>query len=573
MTNLDQLKTCIEWCKDHGAIIDDRLEFKVTQDAGVTAIAKSVIKTTEPLISVPANLLITKELAEKEFGSASGAVSSENPNALVQLFTAKMKFDPSARPFHKPYFDILPTKLDQPYFWKLQEVELLKGTDIYLLMKQNLRKIVKEWHVLLDQLKLKPEDGELYEQSEAQDFDILKYICEYREQHKSISWKSFVAYLWATGIFTSRAFPKLVLEEKCSSINEAFLYPLVDLLNHKNDTKVKWTFTNDNVCFVSQEIMKEGEEVLNNYGEKSNEDLLLSYGFVQDQNPYDLTRLTLRLTKEMIDEALNAELGFSEKNKVADDCVQFQITAMEPLPSSMVNFFGYLCKLGSEADVTLRSFLEGQDQLHSILMQKLDFFRTHSKIDSAKYKTCNSKVLQVIRKYFNSEKTLFNTSLEALQKTQKEVLTKNSSMITSFKTIFKRDKQFANSLLLTFGVTKYDDLLTENCMKEALFLWIVRVANMDSYPQKFDFSVPQFIYDSFQEVSGSIVIERNNVSDFMDFYKKLFPGLSNKIPEVFSPGNWGIRQFIVADTVMDRLVWTRKLTQEPFFIVRVPFKL
>lgn len=573
MTSVGQLERCIEWCRNNGATIDDRIEFKVTEDTGITAIAKAPIKTTEPLISVPTKLLVTREHAEKEFDLISDKISTGNPNALVQLFTAKMKFDPKAQCFHKPYFDILPTKLEQPYFWNLEEIELLKGTDLYLLLKQNLRNIAKEWHELLRHLKLEPEDGQLYELIKKQDFDIIRYVCEYREKHPLVSWKSFAAYLWASGIFTSRAFPKLVMDEKCSNINEAFLYPLVDLLNHKNDTKVKWTFANDKVSFVSQETLKEGDEVYNNYGDKSNEDLLLSYGFVQDNNPYDLTRLTLRLSKEIIAEAAGAGLGFTEKNKVAEDCVQFQITAKEPLLNSMVNFFGYLCKLASEAEVTLRSFLEGQDQLHSILMQKLDFFRTHSKIDSSKYKTCDPKVLQMIRKYFSSEKTLFNSSLEALQKIQKRVLTNNSSMMISFKTMFKRDKQFANSLLLTFGVTKYDDLLSKNCLREALFLWIVRVANMDSYPQKFEYSVPQFVSDSFREVSGSIVVERNNVTEFMDFYKTLFPGLTQKIPEVYGPGNWGIRQFIVADTVMDRLVWTRKLTQEPFFIVKVPFKL
>lgn len=572
MTSTKDLHAFIEWSKSHGTFIDDRIDFKVTQDAGVAAFAKVTIKTSEALISVPKELLITNELAEKEFGRTTNTVSSGNPNALVQLFAAKMKFDSTAN-FYKPYFDILPIKLDQPYFWNLEEIELLKGTDIYLLVKQNLRNIVEEWHNLLQELKLEPQDKELIQLAKKQDFDILRYICEYREKNSCFSWKSFVAYLWATGIFTSRAFPKLILEQNCSNINEAFLYPLVDLLNHKNDAKVKWTLTGDKVSFTSQETLKEGDEIFNNYGDKSNEELLLSYGFVQDQNCYDLTRLTLRLTKDMISEALNANLGCTEKNKVASDCVQFEITMKDPLPQNMVNFFGFLCKLGSEAAVTTRSYLEGQDQLHSILMQKLDFFRTHSKIDASKYKTCNARTLQMIKKYFNSEKSLFNTSVEALQKSQKEAITKRSSSMISFKAIFKRDKQFANSLLLTFGVTKYDDLLSKNCLKEALFLWIVRVANKDSYPQKFDYAVPQFVYDTFQEVSGSIVIERNNVTEFMDFYKTLFPGLANKIPEVYGVGNWGIRQFIVADTVMDRLVWTRKLTQEPFFIVREPFKL
>lgn len=574
MSSEEQLKEFLSFCKQNGANIDQRIAFKVTPSAGITAIANSAIKTQDSLISVPKKLLITRELAEEEFGVKNASVSNGNPNALLQLYVAKMKFEPTAKPFHKPYIDILPSTLDQPYFWNSKELGLLKGTDLYLLLKENLRRNIKEWAELLANVNIDPFDGEVYEQLKASEtFDVLNYVCEYREKHSEIPWNSFAAYLWATGIFTSRAFPRLVIDEHCSNLNEAFLYPVVDLLNHKNDTQVKWTFEQDNVCFRTSETLKEGDEVSNNYGEKSSEELLLSYGFIQENNQYDRTRLTLRLDGETIEQALTGNLGLTKDNVVANDCAQFVITADEPMPNAVANFFGYLCKLKSEAEVTLRSFLEGQDELRAILVQKVEFFRTRSKISPADCAGCHSNVIQLIKKYMNSEKKLYNGSLEALQKTQKEVLKKNSALMVSFKSIFKMDRKFANSLLLAFGVVKYDDLVTKNRLRESLLLWIVRVANRDSYPQKFEYTVPQFIFDTFQEVSGSIVIERNDVAEFIDFYKKLFPGLTDKIPEVFSPGNWGIRQFIVADTVMDRLVYTRKLTQEPFFIVRVPFKL
>lgn len=574
MPSEDQLQKFIEFCRKNGTNIDERISFKITPSAGVTAIATSCIHTQDPLISVPRKLLITRELAEEEFGVTSGTVSSGNSNALLQLYIAKMKFEPSAKPFHRPYFDILPDTLNQPYFWSFKELQLLKGTDLYLLLKQNLRRIIREWWELLDKLQIDAADKEIYQGLESsEDFDVLRYVCEYREKHQSFSWKSFAAYLWATGIFTSRAFPRLVIDKDCSNLNEALLYPVVDLLNHKNDAQVKWTFEHDKACFISSESLKEGDEVFNNYGDKSSEDLLLSYGFLQENNRYDRTRLTLRLDSGTIEQALASNLGMTKDNVIADDCAQFVITAKDPLPNTVVNFFGHLCKLKSEAEVTLRSFLEGQDELSSILVQKLDFFKMRSKLNPADYKGCNPNVIQMIKKYMNSEKKLLHGSLDALQKSQKDIMKKNSALMVSFKSIFKMDKKFADSLLLSFGVVRYEDLVTKNRLRESLLLWIVRAANKDSYPQKFGYTVPEFIFDTFQEVSGSIVIERNDVTEFMEFYKNLVPGLTEKIPEVFGPGNWGIRQFIVADTVMDRVVYTRKLTHEPYFIVRIPFKL
>ncbi|QLL30371.1 hypothetical protein HG536_0A01880 [Torulaspora globosa] len=574
MPSEDQLQKFIEFCRKNGANLDERISFKITRSAGVTAVATSAIHTQDPLISVPEKLLITRELAEKEFGVNSATVSSGNSNALLQLYIAKMKFEPSAKPFHKPYFDILPDTLNQPYFWSLKELELLKGTDLYLLLKENLRRIIREWWKLLHKLQIDAVDKEIYEGLESsEDFDVLRYVCDYREKHQSFSWKSFAGYLWATGIFTSRAFPRLVIDKACSDLNEAFLYPVVDLLNHKNDTQVKWTFEHEKVCFITSETLKEGDEVFNNYGDKSNEDLLLCYGFLQESNRYDRTRLTLRLDSETIEQALASNLGMTKENVIADDCAQFLITAQDPLPNAVANFFGYLCKLKSEAEVSLRSFLEGQDELSSILVQKLDFFKVRSKFSPADREGCNPDVIQMIKKYMSSERKLIQGSLEYLQKRQKDILKSNSALMVSFKSIFKMDRKFADSLLLSFGVVKYEDLVAKNRLRESLLLWIVRAANKDSYPQKFQYTVPEFIFDTFQEVSGSIVIEKNDVAEFMEFYKNLFPGLTEKIPEVFGPGNWGIRQFIVADTVMDRVVYTRKLTHEPYFIVRVPFKL
>lgn len=574
MTSVKELETCINWCKENGATIDDRVEFKITGTTGITAVASGLISTEGPLICVPKELLITNELAKKKFGVTEEIISKTNPNALVQLYTAKLKFDRTEKSFYSPYIDLLPLKLEQPYFWNSEEIELLKGTDLYLLLKQKLEKLVNEWFDLFSTLKLKPEGSDLYkEMNGSSNFDILKFLSSVRHDNETIPWNSFAAYLWADGIFTSRAFPKLIIDNHCSSINEAFLYPIVDLLNHKNGENVKWVFQNDQVCFITQEVLKIGDEIFNNYGDKSNEDLLLSYGFTEDNNPYDFARLTLKLEGQLVSEASKYVADLNDDNIVADNCVQFKLYAKRLLPNKLVNFFAYLCRLKSETGLTLRSVLEGQDELCSILMQKFEFFKTRCKIDSSKYNTCDARVIQMVRKYFNCQKKLFNSSLEALQKLQKEILKKKSPLMITFKTLYKSDKTFANSLLISFGVTKFEELITKNCMREALLLWIVRIANKDSYPHKLEYTIPQFIYDTFQEVSASIIIEKDDVIEFMDFHKKLFPSLSEKIPEVFGPGNWGVRQFIVADTVMDRLVWTRKATKEPFFIKLEPFNI
>lgn len=561
---MEKLEACIKWLRENDGFVDERVEFKHNTNTGISAHVKDSVATDQPLIRVPENLLLTNEKAQEAFQLGIEAINKDYPNSLLQLYVAKLKFEEDAGSFFKPYIDMLPLQLEQPYFWDANDLQLLKGTDIYLVMKQHLPKLLQEWTSLLQKLKIAPSDD--LAKLHAPDVDLFDYLQKCPPEASKVSWTSFSSYVWAAGIFASRAFPKIALTNRCLSINEAFLYPIVDLLNHNNDTKVKWYSENGQMCFVTQERLQSGDELFNNYGNKSNEDLLLSYGFVQDNNQYEDSRLTLRLDEQLLSEAVLHGVALTDE-RVADNCVQFKLTKKCLLPENLVQLFAYLHKLKSEEGINLRNTLEGSDGLQSILMQKVEFFRNRFKIDAS------NKRRRTLRKYFDSQRKMFQAGVESLQKRQKEIVKSNSPFMTSFKSIYKSDKKFANSLLLVFGVTKFDDLITKDCTRDALLLWIVRISNKEAYPRKLEFEVPQFIYDTFQEVSSTIVVERHDVMEMMPFYKKMFPSLSEKIPEVFSEGNWGIRQFIVADTVLDRLVWTRKLTQEPFFIKKHPMGL
>ncbi|KAH8647264.1 hypothetical protein BX600DRAFT_152170 [Xylariales sp. PMI_506] len=96
-------------------------------------------------------------------------------------------------------------------------------------------------------------------------------------------------YLWAYGIFTSRSFrPSLVIpdadtmELPCAIDDFAVLLPLYDLGNHSPAAKTSWLTDADaqTVSLVSGEAYEAGQQVFNNYGLKSNAELLLGYGFM-----------------------------------------------------------------------------------------------------------------------------------------------------------------------------------------------------------------------------------------------------------------------------------------------------
>ena len=111
--------------------------------------------------------------------------------------------------------------------------------------------------------------------------------------------------------------------------------------------------------------------------------------------------------------------------------------------------------------------------------------------------------------------------------------------------------------MLSLGVTRYEDLINKKLTRQALLLWIVKAHNSDLYSKRMD--VPSFVKDTYKQVSESISIEKEDVMEYMDFYKSFFPSLAEKIPEIYNVGSWSIKDFVIAGTVIDRIVWIRRI--------------
>jgi len=72
------------------------------------------------------------------------------------------------------------------------------------------------------------------------------------------------------------------------------LFPVQDASNHSNDAHVDWTFDPGRFTISINDPVEAGGEVLNNYGWKGNDELLMGYGFCVPDNPYDTVMLTLK---------------------------------------------------------------------------------------------------------------------------------------------------------------------------------------------------------------------------------------------------------------------------------------
>lgn len=96
----------------------------------------------------------------------------------------------------------------------------------------------------------------------------------------------------------SRAFPiKVIGETNADEVSAPILVPGLDFFNHSRDAKVTWTWVSkpgeSQVTLTLHNRCKKDEQVFNSYGPKSNEELLASYGFVNDGMEDDAVTLKL----------------------------------------------------------------------------------------------------------------------------------------------------------------------------------------------------------------------------------------------------------------------------------------
>ncbi|KAL9124357.1 MAG: hypothetical protein Q9217_006307 [Psora testacea] len=89
-------------------------------------------------------------------------------------------------------------------------------------------------------------------------------------------------YLWSATILSSRSFPGSALPQE--NLVSPVLIPGLDLLNHSSLAKVAWDWNGSTCSIKTDGSLAAGSEIFNNYGPKSNEELLIGYGFCIPNN-------------------------------------------------------------------------------------------------------------------------------------------------------------------------------------------------------------------------------------------------------------------------------------------------
>lgn len=244
-----------------------KLEIHFFSDNYRGVIAKSDIKKYEIIMSIPKICLISMDIAlsttiGKEIGKF---MYQELHSPRHSLFSSFLLSEEKSEKW-KFYFDLLPKDFSYfPIFYTDNELEYLRGSPF-------LSQIFEK------RIEMKS------------DYDV---ICNYIPSFSSFP---FIKFCQARMSVSSRIFGVTM-----NGVRADVLVPFADLINHRTQRQTQWYYDNAQNSFMIQSLedIKEGNEIYDSYGKKSNAKLLLNYGFCLENNSENEYYLTLKFNPKV----------------------------------------------------------------------------------------------------------------------------------------------------------------------------------------------------------------------------------------------------------------------------------
>lgn len=526
------MEALLEWGRSVGVEIPAGITFKFTEEKGFTAVCNDINGINNPKIVIPRDAIITNQVAEKVFG--------QKDNTLLKFLLARLKFD-SNNPViiedcnitekFSQYINILPKIVNSPLIWTPNEQSLLSGTNLGNSLKDKFKSIFKQWYDTMKSNKTLEkyiadvqEDINLYLSSDNTPMEtIYDKIVTHTTNLTPKYWYSFAAFLWSHLIFTSRAFPEYVINKGNCEPYSVILLPIIDLLNHSYNSKVEWS-TNDDSSFIFTSLLespnRQGDEILNNYGAKGNEELLSGYGFVLEDNICDSVLLKIKLPLPVVNQIIHddsmdiklptindyttfafddsskqRELENGKENKLEyyqggivyllkkaddDDDAAAEVHSTLKL---MLDLFTYLAKNELETFHDIRPRFEGIQHLREAIQQKLDLINadTTSNITSDKYP------VEPYRKYCahiyrGSQINILKDSIKSLKRLEKQMMKEYSKQLLTMSRLLKHDPSFIEKELPQMFPQEHD--IEFQCTFDLFVVWIFCKIQNDSFSAK-----------------------------------------------------------------------------------------
>ncbi|QSZ37657.1 hypothetical protein DSL72_008756 [Monilinia vaccinii-corymbosi] len=284
----EEIQKLVEWATAFGAYLHSHVEVYRDATTGLSFRAQQAIPPHTSIVRCPYQISLSYLNAMgtySQFPSTQSlpvkfvdTLKQDDPNIIGHFFLMHQYLKGEQSPWWQ-YIKLLPQPNDPgslgiPVWWPEADQRFLAGTNA----EPPLQKREQMWR---DQWK--------------------KGVVLLRElpNHKDYN---YLLYQWAATIFDSRSFrPSLTicleaLGERSPETeltldhvrNDRFsiLYPLVDIGNHNGVNQVEWRRdpVSNSFDLVHSAGVSQGDQIYNYYGNKSNSELLLAYGFILPSN-------------------------------------------------------------------------------------------------------------------------------------------------------------------------------------------------------------------------------------------------------------------------------------------------
>ena len=274
MSELKKFNSLLKWLKNNGSIFPD-LKLNNGDERGV--ISKEQIEKGIP-IKIYKSCIITEDKGEKtSYGKMlidNNVYGFQNKSlTLITIFILVDMKNPNS--FYKDYYEILPKNINNfPLLWGTKVLNLLKGTIL-------LNKIYDRKKYLIN------------------DYKIICNNCPGFENE--FSFERFIKIRLLVG---SRNFGIFI-----DGIKKSAMVPLADSFNHSFEPTLNWGYNDGFFEMRSPNIIKPGIEIYDSYGKKCNSILLLTYGFLLDNNENNTLSFTLYDNNVELEFNLNADIN------------------------------------------------------------------------------------------------------------------------------------------------------------------------------------------------------------------------------------------------------------------------
>jgi len=368
------------------AISTETVDEITNESSGRGLLARRSVNDGDELLKIPIDLCITRKSARKALGK-DALQNGINEYLAIACQLIHEKYVLGEESFYEAYIGVLPEveEVNPTFTWKDEELDFLQGSPVVAATRSLQMKLQREYDDLLGG------EGGLIE----------KFPDRFPKEHFT-----FENWVWAFTMLFSRAIRlrNLQVGERLAMV------PYADLINHSAFSQAfidaresgDWLFKdgNEEVILYADRGYRQMEQIYISYGQKSNAELLLLYGFALERNPYNSVDVTVSIAPRTA--AVAAANEGIEEDPLAQQKVDFLAAVGR---DQTVDFPCYADRYPVEMLEYLRLMMMTEEDTRGKELADFDFSRTISAANEA-------AVLQSVVEAVNYQLDLYPNSEE-----------------------------------------------------------------------------------------------------------------------------------------------------------------